>query len=171
MPCCFVSISHHRLSDISICEILTSSNGLWGFKPTTKRIPRAGLEGITSTSRVAGTIGPVCHSVADMELFFRVIFDAQPWKTDITLVNEPWRPVEESGKGLGYEGWSGAGGKLRVGVMRDDGMVRPVKPVRRAMDATVEALVSSGLAEIVEMEPMGFEEGWELTVSDCLLHR
>ena len=55
---------------------------------------------------------------------------------------------------------------MRVGVMRDDGVVRPVKPVRRAMDATVEALIASGKAEIVEVEPMGFEEGWELTVSD-----
>lgn len=101
-----------------------------------------------------------------MDLFFRVIFDAQPWRTDITLSNAPWRPVDENGKGLGYEGWSGEGGKLRVGVMRDDGVVRPVKPVRRAMDATVAALVKSGKAEIVEVEPMGFEEGWELTVSD-----
>lgn len=100
-----------------------------------------------------------------MDLWFKVIFDSQPWRTDITLLNLPWRPVEESGKGLGYEGWSGKGGKLRVGVMRHDGVVRPVKPIRRAIDATVEALEASGTAEFVEVEPMGFEEGWELTVS------
>jgi amidase len=144
---------------------LRCSNGLWGFKPTTKRIPRAGLVGITSTSRVAGTIGPVCHSAADLELFFQVILDAKPWRIDSTILNLPWRAIEENGAGLGFSSWSGKGGKLKIGVMRDDGVVRPVKPIRRALDATVKALEQSGLFELVEVEPRGFEEGWELTVS------
>jgi hypothetical protein len=52
---------------------------------------------------------------------------------------------------------------MRVGVMRDDGRVRPVSSMRRALDGVVEKL--RGSVEIVEVEPKFFEESWELVVS------
>ena len=97
-----------------------------------------------------------------MDLFMRTIMEAQSWMNDTSLLPLPWRPCE-GGKGLGYKGWSGEGGKLRVGVMRDDGRVRPVSSMRRAMGGVVEKL--RGSAEIVEVESMVFEESWELVVS------
>jgi Asp-tRNA(Asn)/Glu-tRNA(Gln) amidotransferase A subunit family amidase len=141
------------------------SNGLWGFKPSTKRVPREGMLGVTSVSRISGAIGPVSHSVRDMDLFYRVLFATPSWKHDIKLVNLGWRDVSPEGKGMGFDGWSGEGNKLRVGVMRDDGVVRPVKPIRRAIDAAVAKLEASGVAEVVEFPAQFFEEGWALTVS------
>jgi hypothetical protein len=96
-----------------------------------------------------------------MDLFLRTILEAESWMTDTSLLPLPWRSCEE-GRGLGYKGWSGEGGRIRVGVMRADGRVRPVSSMRRALDGLVEKL--KGSAEIVEVEPKFFEESWELVV-------
>lgn len=121
--------------------------------------------GVTAHSRVMGALGPVCHSKRDMDLFFRTLFASPSWKHDIKLVNIGWREVSREGKGAGFDGWSGQGNKLRVGVMPDDGVVRPVKPIRRAMQATVEKLKSNPEVEVVECPAKWFEESWGLTVS------
>jgi len=88
--------------------------------------------------------------------------EAQSWMNDTSLLPLPWRSCE-GGEGLGYKGWSGEGGKLRIGVMRDDGRVRPVSSIRRALDGVLENL--KGTVEIVEVEPKSFKESWELVAS------
>ena len=155
------------MSTSSSCkEQLTSSNGLWGFKGTTKRVPRAGVDGITSHSRIAGTVGPVCHSRRDLDLWMRVLLGGQAWKRDIKLVHTPWRDAGLDGTGCGYDGWSGKGNKLRVGVMMDDGHLRPVRSITRAMEGMVARLQGFEGVEVVDMPaPEGiWEEGWKLTV-------
>ena len=104
-----------------------------------------------------------------MSLFFQVALDGKPWRAESALVNIPWRPVDASGKGLGFDGWSGAGGKLRVGIMWSDGHVRPVKPIHRALEAVSRALKLSGRAEVQDIEPFGFAESSALTVG-AILH-
>jgi amidase len=100
-----------------------------------------------------------------MDLFMRTIMEAQSWMNDTSLLPLPWRSCDGS-KGLGYKGWSGEGGTMRVGVMRDDGRVRPISSMRRALDGVVEKL--RGSLEIVEVEPKFFEESWELVVSPAM---
>ena len=121
--------------------------------------------GVTAHSRVMGAIGPVCHSKRDMDLFFRTLFATPSWKHDIKLVNLGWRDVTPDGKGAGLDGWSGQGNKLRVGYMSDDGVVRPVRPIQRAMQATIEKLKGSANVEMVHFPAKLFEEGWSITVS------
>ena len=93
-----------------------------------------------------------------------VMMEAQCWKYDSSLLPLPWRSVDEEGKGLGYDGWSGEGGRLRVGVMRDDGHVRPGGSISRALEGVVNALGREGV-ECIEVEPKFFKESWELVVS------
>ena len=93
-----------------------------------------------------------------------VMMEAQCWKYDSSLLPLPWRSVDAGGKGLGYDGWSGEGGKLRVGVMRNDGHVRPVGSIKRALEGVVDALGREGV-ECIEVEPKFFKESWELVVS------
>lgn len=121
--------------------------------------------GVTALSRISGAIGPVAHSRQDMDLFYRVLFATPSWKHDIKLVPLGWREVDLKGKGAGFEGWSGAGNRLRVGIMRDDGVVRPVKPIRRAIDAMVKQLEGRDDVEVVDFSAEHFEEAWKLTVS------
>lgn len=103
-----------------------------------------------------------------MDLFYRVLFATHSWKRDIKLVPLGWREADASGRGLGFDGWSGKGNKLRVGVMRDDGVVRPVKPIRRAMDRIISKLEGRDDVELVEFPARYFEESWALTVNPKL---
>lgn len=88
---------------------------------------------------------------------------AECWKDDITLLPLPWCQVSDSGEGLGYKSWSGVEGKLRIGVMWDDGRVKPVKSVHRGMRSVVRRLGEVG-SEVVDVDPFGFEESWDIIV-------
>lgn len=63
---------------------------------------------------------------------------------------KPWREVKRKAK-------------LRIGVLYDDGVVRPVAPVRRALDAAVAKLKAAG-HEVVEFTPFKSAENWSLIV-------
>lgn len=183
---------HRRLNPLAVCkvspmadvtmystEILRmASNGLWGFKPTSQRFTNVGIGasiggtsrnqvgGPSSTSLIPGTMGPMAHSCRDLELFAQVILAARPWETAPLLMPLPWRHVTPSGELDGMGKWKGANGKPRIGVIRDDGVVRPLKPVRRALDRCVSALQDAGM-QMVEMEIgelIDAAETWKLTV-------
>lgn len=89
--------------------------------------------------------------------------DAECWKDDSSLLPLPWRSVSHKGTGVGYKSWSGAGGQLRVGVMWDDGHVRPVGCINRGMKRVVNGLKGIGV-EVVDVEPIKFKESWEIIV-------
>lgn len=155
--------------------LIRASNGLWGFKSSSKRLPRDGINGGiwggTLHARIRGCIGPLARSLRDLELFMRVIMAAESWRIDTSLLPLPWREVSSEGEGLGYKSWSGesrqGGGKrIRVGVMWDDGHVRPVSCIQRAMGDTASKLKKAGM-ELFDVEPRDFKESWELVV--CLL--
>lgn len=132
-------------------------------------MPREGIIGVTSHSRIAGAIGPVCHSLRDIDLFQRVLFTTRSWRHDIKLVPLGWRDVDANGKGAGFEGWSGAGNKLRVGVMLDDGHVRPVQPIKRALNTMIGKLSNFDKVEVEYIPGKWFAEGWKITVSHTTL--
>ncbi|WVF72560.1 hypothetical protein IAT40_007377 [Kwoniella sp. CBS 6097] len=129
----------------------------------TKRVPRDGMLGVTALSRISGAIGPICHSVRDMDLFYRVLFATPSWKHDIKLVPLGWREVSEEGRGSGFVGWSGQGNKLRIGVIREDGVVRPVASIRQALDKLVKKLEIRDDVEVVEFPTKFAKEAWLLT--------
>lgn len=60
---------------------------------------------------------------------------SEPWKVDATAIPIPWR------KDLATPP---ADRKLKLGVIFDDGVVKPQPPVARAMRETVEALRAAG---------------------------
>jgi hypothetical protein len=146
------STSHPSLR----CPDDALSNGLWGFKPSSKRLPRGGI---------VGCIGPAAHSLRDLELLVRIVLSAEPWKRDVTLVPMPWRDVDARGVGAGCEGWSGEGGRLRVGIMWEDGVVRPVRPTRRALEGMADKLRDHPRVELVDFTPEFVAEIWKITVS------
>lgn len=78
-----------------------------------------------------------------------------PWRKDPSLLEMPWR---EGRKG----GWEDGQRKLRVGVMWDDGEVRPVKAIERVLRGVVEKLRESGEVEVVDFEPWKTRQGWDL---------
>ncbi|KAL4869235.1 hypothetical protein BDV12DRAFT_168140 [Aspergillus spectabilis] len=124
-------------------------NGVYGFKPTAHRLPLAGLRGAgPGQESLAGVVGPLAHSIDDIELFMKSILEQEPWVKDSSLTPVPWRsldvPVE-----------------LTVGILKDDGFVRPHPPVIRALRIAEEKLRAAGV-NIIEWEPLEHKKLYEL---------
>jgi amidase len=74
-------------------------------------------------------------SLATTEYFMESLLKSDPWNVDPGAVPIPWRKELAAPP---------ANRKLRLGVVFDDGVVKPQPPVARAMRETVEALKRAG---------------------------
>ncbi|WVQ86005.1 hypothetical protein IAT38_008173 [Cryptococcus sp. DSM 104549] len=132
-----------------------SFNGLFGFKPTAPRSTVLGGKGTQAGQiSIPLAIGPLAHSAQDLELFVTTALAGKPWRLDPAVVAMPWRPEEVT--------FSGKGGKLRVGVLWDDGVVKPLPPLRRALELTVKKLKEAGV-EVVDYKAYEQKKGWFIT--------
>ncbi|TXT04819.1 hypothetical protein VHUM_04087 [Vanrija humicola] len=125
--------------------------GIYSFKPSVGRLPNMGMVypiGPKGYEGILGTHAPMGRSVRDMELYMRVFAAAQPWLREPGIEVKPWREVERKTK-------------LRIGVLYDDGVVRPVAPIRRALDTAVAKLKAAG-HEVVEFAPFKSAENWDI---------
>lgn len=108
--------------------------GIYGLRPSINRFPIEGhlmpLE-FGSDLLIHGVAGPMANSVQDLKLLTQSLLDLKPWKYDGTLYPLDYRKVA-------------APQKLRVGVLRDNGMTQPHPPVLRGIDLTVERLRIAG---------------------------
>lgn len=64
-------------------------------------------------------IGPMARTVPSLELWMRAQLDNTPWEFDPTCIPMPWKGEEAKR----------FSGKLNIGVLWDDGVVRPTPPV------------------------------------------
>ncbi|CAD6585111.1 MAG: hypothetical protein TREMPRED_004052 [Tremellales sp. Tagirdzhanova-0007] len=132
-------------------------NGIYGFKPTNGRLPRGGggMSTMWPQNTIMGTVGPMGRSARDLELFMATVLAARPWEFDQDCLKMPWRREEVH--------WIN-GKSPRIGVMWDDGVVRPQPPMRRALSIAVAKLRAAGL-EVVKFEPYKSAEAWEIVSS------
>ena len=105
--------------------------------------------------QILGVLGPLSTSLDGINLFMKTVIDAKPWTMEPALVPLPWS-IDEP-KFLRK--------KLKVGVMRNDGVVRPHPPVLRAIDETVAKLRESNDVEVVEWTPYKHDLAWEIIAS------
>ncbi|SJX63657.1 putative acetamidase [Sporisorium reilianum f. sp. reilianum] len=110
--------------------------GLYGLRPTTQRLPYAGVRStMPGNEGVGSSLGPMATSLRDVELFMASLMNqsTRPWEWDHTVLPVPWRKVDSL--------LAGASSKpIVVGVMMEDGVVRPTAPVRRALSHWVDRL-------------------------------
>ncbi|CAK1357398.1 Acetamidase [Cercospora beticola] len=140
-------------------------NGIVGLKPSHNRTSCLRVaNSMEGQSVVRSAIGGMGHSIQDLRLLTRTMLDVQPWILDPNVVPLPWRQglEDETRKKI-------ASKKLRFGVIRSDGMVRPHPPVARAVDEAVKALVAKG-HEVIEWEPPAHAEAfvslWDTFAAD-----
>ncbi|KAF2395989.1 amidase signature enzyme [Trichodelitschia bisporula] len=114
------------------------ANGLFGIKPSAGRVPYAGQAnpGPPGGSKVGimASAGPIAHSARDCALFLEAVAEGKPWELDPDIVFGAW---EAQGVDLGRE--------VRVGVVRSDGVVRPVPAVLRLLDSVAGRLRGAGV--------------------------
>ncbi|KAF1937982.1 amidase [Clathrospora elynae] len=118
-------------------------DGTYGFKPSWERIPCAGKESgaLPGASKIGIPIsaGPLAHSMRDIELFFRAVLEQQPWTMHPDVVPSPWSSLSPAGR------------KLRIGVVRRDGVIDPHPPILRILDEVKAKMLKAGI-EVVEMD-------------------
>ncbi|KAL3443957.1 amidase signature domain-containing protein [Aspergillus insuetus] len=127
-------------------RIPAACTGLFALRPSCGRFPnslaRACLEGQES---VNGVVGPIAATLEEIVLCSRTIVDQKPWLRDPKCLPIPWRePVQIKRP-------------LKIGVLWNDGVVKPTPPVARALEQTVKRLMEAG-HEIVPWKPTGHLE-------------
>ncbi|KAK2027471.1 amidase [Colletotrichum zoysiae] len=130
-------------------RIPAAFNGCYGLRPTALRVPNLGNFGITAGQEsIRGVVGPLGQSVEDLDLFMGAVLAAEPWDTETTLVPVPWRQVNLDKN-------------ITIGLMLDDGCVKPHPPVLRALQMAAEKLRKSGI-NVVDWEPYNHSHGWDI---------
>lgn len=118
-------------------------DGTFGIKPSWERIPYAGQEGgmLPGATKIGipASAGPLAHTMRDVELFFSAVSTQQPWGMDPDVVPSPWSSLSTTRK------------KLRIGVVRRDGVIEPHPPILNILDEVKDKLKKSG-TEVVEMD-------------------
>ncbi|KAI3406590.1 hypothetical protein KGF56_000722 [Candida oxycetoniae] len=111
-------------------------SGCHGFRPTTRRISNFGnVANYTGQESVSPVTGPLGRSVSDIELFMKTyINEGKPWNYDTWSIPMLWRDVPKP-----------KADQLTIGVVRDDGFVRPSPPIRRGIDVVVSKLEAAGV--------------------------
>ncbi|CAE6458464.1 unnamed protein product [Rhizoctonia solani] len=123
-------------------------------------IPSPGyMAGYKGMENLVGVVGPMAHSVRDLELFCEAIYQYEPWSIDFKIVHTPWNSLLAQGK---------RAEKLVVGVLIDDGVVAPHPPIVESLHRVRDALITAG-HEVVDWEPMDHQEAIELVSKLCLL--
>lgn len=103
---------------------------------------------------VFASSGALARSFRDIDLFSKVVIDTQPWIVDPGLVPLPWTPSNSVTLPK----------KLRVGVIVDDGVVRPTASVQRAIQYATERLRGHAAIELVDFVPFKHADGIAIAV-------
>jgi amidase len=126
--------------------------GLFSLRPSSGRFPHFDTKsGMAGQEAVPSVNGSLARSLADVTYYTKAVIESEPWLIDPKCVPIPWRVIE-------------APQKLKIGILRHDGIVMPTPPVQRALEITVERLRKAG-HEIIEWSPEGHSEALSLLVS------
>ena len=133
--------------------------GLYGFRPTSYRLPTDGWAlTMDGGEQIVAVIGPLSTSLEGIKLFMKTVIAAKPWLVESSLIPFPWRDQESYLEKVGEK-------KLKVGVIWDDGVVKPHPPVIRALKEVVDKLKGVQGVEIISWKPYKHDEAWEIIAS------
>ncbi|ODV91805.1 hypothetical protein CANCADRAFT_21597 [Tortispora caseinolytica NRRL Y-17796] len=133
-------------------RIPAAFNGCYGYRPTAQRITVKGRTGAGAGQiTILPSIGPLTQSAEDLDLYMKTVTDGEPWEVDCLIPIMPWRKVDTPKS-------------LTIGVMKDDGLVYPVKPMIRALDYAIEKLEKAG-HKIVPFEAIKPREVYDVALN------
>lgn len=124
--------------------------GGYGYRPTHHRFPYRNVP-VTcdGQTHVPSVIGPMTRDFSSLLLISKSILKEEPWNYDPICIPMPWN----------QEAFDEAKTrrKLRIGVLYDNKIVRPLPPVARALNEAVEKLKASG-HDVIPFEPEEVEK-------------
>ncbi|KAF2092731.1 amidase [Rhizodiscina lignyota] len=119
-------------------------NGIYGIKPSCGRVPygaqQDGRPEANGRMGIQACAGPLAGSLRDCETFLKAIGEMKPWERSQDVLYGSW---EEQGR---------CSRKMRIGVVRRDGLIEPLPPVQKLIDEVAQAMGKSGSIEVVEMD-------------------
>ncbi|KAK6463369.1 amidase signature domain-containing protein [Scheffersomyces coipomensis] len=118
-------------------------SGCHGLRPTTRRVSLVGgVSGGAGQESVPAVAGPMARSIDDIDLWMKhYINDGKPWLNDAWSLPLLWRDVPKP-----------EAKSLTIGVMYDDGYVKPTPPIQRGIKEVVKKLEAAGV-KVVEFKP------------------
>ncbi|CAG7916528.1 unnamed protein product [Penicillium olsonii] len=131
--------------------------GLYGFKPSSQRVPNGGMRGCNTSGMkfLLSCAGPLSSDLNGIETFFKSVFETEPARLDSTVLDVPWRdvPVKCS--------------TLKIGVVPESSIFPLHPPIRRALTEAVRLLEAQGheIIHLTEEECRIVESneiGWSL---------
>jgi len=120
-------------------------SGVYSLRCSTGRWPKLGMcTSMPGQEGVPAVYSPMARTMDDLVYFTQSMVKMKPWRVDYSIHPIEWRDsiMEE------YENKA----KLRVGVMRTDGIVDPSPACVRALKMVEDALRREG-HEVVEIDP------------------
>lgn len=129
-------------------------NGVVGLKPGKGRVSAKGLTTgqLDAFGKVGmeAVVGPIASCLDDIGLFMEVVEGGNMWKEDPEVLDqEDWWTSPGDDMKIGEKLQQG---KLRVGVLWDDGNVVPLPPVKNLLRLLTKELQARGI-EIVAVDP------------------
>ncbi|KAF4342052.1 general amidase [Fusarium beomiforme] len=111
-------------------------NGLFGLKPSSGRFSYSGAANShEGQSHVPSSIGPMSPLLSNLITITKESLNTEPWKLDPNVVPIPWRQDD-------FE--SVQKRKLTIGVILDDGVVRPHPEIQEAIRRVVAIFEKAG---------------------------
>lgn len=108
-------------------------NGLYGIRPSSSRISRRGARTtVPGQISIRTSAGPLCHSMEDLKMFTKVMFEDTKSHIDGTSVPLPWKHIEAPVQ------------RLRLGYFEFDGVCMPHPPILRGLRETAAKLKEAG---------------------------
>lgn len=145
-------------------RVPSAFNGLYGIRPSIGRMPYEGMaNAMQGQNSILSVVGPMGTSVGGLRLVMKAILTQKPWLHDPAVHEIPWRSEQEESV-LQLIKSAGKGRQLCFGVYRDDGVVRPLPPVRRALDITVKTIEKLG-HKVIDWVPPPHDYASEIAVS------
>ncbi|KAJ0414276.1 amidase signature domain-containing protein [Aspergillus carlsbadensis] len=116
-------------------RVPSTLQGLYSICPTTGRVPW-NCSFMHQHYLVPPVAGPMARSLSTIEYFMQSLLDSNPWNLDPGCIPIPWRKELAAPPPPTR--------KLKLGIVYDDGVVRPQPPVMRAMRETARRLKDAG---------------------------
>ena len=132
-----------------------ANNGLYGFKPTSFRVPTDGWSSTRpGADAIATVIGPLSTSLTGLKLFMQTILAAKPWLSEPALVPLQWSSDTHI--------LPNPSQPLKIGILWHDNEVKPHLPITRAIQALASKLETIPNVRVVDWKPHLHGEAWAI---------
>lgn len=112
--------------------------------------------------QIIPVVGPLSQSLEGIKLFMVSLLDQQPWLYDPSLTPIPWKDTTTNSLlRTGPDNHR----KLRIGIMADDGIVRPHPPILRGLQTLTTKLQAHPDIELITFPPYQHDEAWRIISS------